>query len=94
MNIQGNLPIFETKDASLNITINYDFRRLLLGGAMTSGNLRGVVAMRMFVFHFTFFSLCFTAFRQLPIVTPKHPPQPEMHRSPTRQYKGRRKGRR
>lgn len=92
MNIQGNLKLYEAKDASINVTINYDFRRFLLGIAGTSGNLKGVVSMRMFVMHIAFFSLCLTSFGQVEVHMTPPPPKPEMHRSPTRQYrKGRRK---
>lgn len=89
MKIQGNVKVYETKDASFNFTINYDFRRFLLGFATTNGTMRGVVGMRMFVFHVAFTSICFTSFFQLPQLQKKNR---GMHRSHTRRY-GRKKGR-
>jgi hypothetical protein len=94
MKLEGNIKVYEAKDASINLTLNYDFRRLLLGCAVTTGIMRGVVGMRMFVVHIAFLSICFTSFYHVPIPPQQPPPKQLRQRSPTRQYKKGRKGRR
>lgn len=93
--IQGTFKLFASKDASIDISINWDFRRLIVGGAYTDAAFNRDVKMRMFVFHLLFVSLCLTSFSA--VERAEEPaPKPARGSSPTRRYnggKGRRKGR-
>lgn len=81
MKIANTIKLFETKDASLNFSLNYDFRRFIFGIAYTDGSMAAQVGMRMFVFHVAFVSFTVTSFFHLPA-----PPAPKntSRRSATR----------
>lgn len=84
--------LYESKDASLNVSVDVSWRRLIFGGAYQEAPFNADIGMRMFVIHLAFASVTFTRFfvRERPPERSKH----DGFRSPTKQSgKGKRKKR-
>lgn len=56
------LKLYETKDASLNISVEFNPFRFLFGAAYTEALMRKDVGMRMVTIHLPFLCLSFTRF--------------------------------
>lgn len=58
--------LFESEDATLNVSLLFDIRRFLLGYAFSDSDFNRDIRMKLIVLHLGIFAFSFTTFRVKP----------------------------